>query len=217
MRTTVDPLYACLRALFWMLDTERMVLQLRWIPTHVNVVADRLSREEDVEDWSLRRDLFSGLDILFGLHCIDRFATAVNRLCLRYNSRWHDVGSEGDAFAATDWAASNNWANPLWTLLPRLVDYLASLPTVHATVLAPRWTGQPWFRRLHSMAWAMVPVARSPTTFLAGRTGHLPVGLPRWQIVAFRIDRPAPSPPLQVARRSRTWLRLARQHRLQWV
>ena len=72
----------------------------------------------------LRPDLFRRLEELFGPHQVDRFATAINRQCLRYNSRWHDVGSEGDAFAAADWTTTNNWANPPWTLLPRFVDFL---------------------------------------------------------------------------------------------
>ena len=127
------------------------------------------------------------------------------------------MGSEGDAFAAPDWSTANNWANPPWTLFPRLVDLLEALPSVHATVLAPYWPGRPWFRRLHQLAWALVPVARGPSTFLAGRTGHLPMGLPRWRIVAFRIDKPAPLPPLMAARSSREWRRLARISRLRWL
>ena len=157
------------------------------------------------------------MEALFGPHHVDCFATAINRQCLRYNSRWHDVGSEGDAFAAPDWSTANNWANPPWPLFPRLVDLLEALPSVHATVLAPFWPGRPWFRRLHQLAWALVPVARGPSTFLAGRTGHLPMGLPRWRIVAFRIDKPAPLPPLMAARSSREWRRLARVSRLRWL
>ena len=148
---------------------------------------------------------------------MDRFATAVNYQCLWYNSRWHDVGLEGDAFSAGDWITASNWINPLWTLFPRLTDFLEQLPTVHATVLAPRWLGSPWFRRLHHLAWAMVPVSRGPSTFLAGRTGHLPMGLPRWGIVAFRIDRPKLTPLLAAARSDRAWHWRARQQGLQWL
>ena len=71
-------------------------------------MADALSREQDHEDWTLRRDLFVRLESSFGSHSVDRFATAVNRQCLWYNSRWHDVGSEGDAFSVADWATENN-------------------------------------------------------------------------------------------------------------
>ena len=87
MRSPADPLYHRLRTLFYVLDTARIVLQPRWIPTAVNVTADALSRETDHKDWTFRRDLFLRLESLFGSHSVDRFATAINRQCLRYNSR----------------------------------------------------------------------------------------------------------------------------------
>ena len=213
----VDPLCHRLRTLFYVLDTARIVLQLRWIPTDANKMSDALSHENDHEDWTLWHNPFLCLESLFGSHSVDQFATAINRQCLRYNSRWHNVGSKGDAFVAKDWSSANNWANPPWSNFPRLVDFLEQLPSVHATVLVPFWPGRPWFRRLHQMAWALILVARSPSTFLAGRAGHLHMGLPRWQIVAFRVDKLVPLPLLATALSSRRWRQLARSHHLRWL
>ena len=97
MRSPVDLLYRRLRTLFYVLDTARIILQPRWIPTETNTTADSLSREADREDWTLWHDLFLRLEALFGPHSVDRFATVLNHQCLQYNSRWHDIGLEGDA------------------------------------------------------------------------------------------------------------------------
>ena len=216
-KSRVDPLYKRLQHLFYILDSARIVFQPRWIPTSDNVLPDTLSRLRDVEDWQLNPTFFCLLDSLFGPHHVDHFASALNRQCLRYNSRWADVGSEGDAFAAPDWASANNWVNPPWTLLPRVVALLSGLPSVHAIVLVPEWVGRPWFRKLHNLAWASIPIPRSPSTFLSGRSGHLPQGLPRWRIVALRLDRPSPPPTMVKALESRHWQRLARSAQLQML
>ena len=209
-KTNKSRLYDRLRALFYLLDLRRIVLQPRWIPTDENLLADQLSRVRDTEDWQLHPRLFAPCEALFGPHAVDRFATALNKQVLRYNSRWADIGSEGDAFAASDWTTDSSWVNPPWTLLPRLVAFLRRLPACHATVLCPLWVGQPWFRQLRGMAWAQVPIPRGRTTFLAGRTGRLPLGLPRWEITVFRLDWPTLSPDLADKIKTSKWRRMAR-------
>ena len=73
--------------------------------------------------------LFQLLDERWGPHTIDRFATANNAHCRRYNSRWRDPTSEGVDAMARNWRAhphtgalERNWVNPPWDELPLCND-----------------------------------------------------------------------------------------------
>ena len=165
----------------------------------------------------LHRLLFHWLETLFGPHEVDRFASSLNKQTLHFNSHWADLGSEGDAFSAADWPLVNNWANPPWSALDRLALFLEALPVVHVTLILPTWVGRPWYRWLQSFAWAHIPIPRGQDTFLPGRTGHLPMGLLRWQVEALRIDRPTLLPKAVPRMASQVWQREVRAQHLQWL
>lgn len=116
---------------------SRVLLLPEYIPTFENVIPDALSRATNEEDYHLATCLFQLIENRFGQRTVDRFASFQNRLCKRFNSFYADVGLEGvDAFAQ-DWADERNWANPPWSLLPRLVHFLHDRPHVEAIVLTP--------------------------------------------------------------------------------
>jgi hypothetical protein len=114
----------------------------------LNEKADYLSKIVDIDDWKLHPSLFGVLDARWGPHSVDRFATHTNALCPRFNSWYWCPGTGGiDAFCQPDWSESNNWCNPPFRLIGRLISLVRELGAV-ATVIVPVWPGQPWWHQL---------------------------------------------------------------------
>jgi hypothetical protein len=189
------PLHTELRRLHFLLAANDIVLWPRWIPSEENAVPDALSQLEQHEDWQLNPQVFARIDQRWGPHTLDRFASLENRLIARHTSEFWDPETEGvDAFATPSalWTAENNWANPPWSILPRLVRFLEHNPRINCTVLAPWWPMAPWFPRLQSMVREQMVFPPSQNTFLPGRLGGAtPVGAPRWRVAAFRVGPPS--------------------------
>jgi hypothetical protein len=188
------PLMEALRKVHFMATTLQISLNPIWLPTDQNLLADALSRERDTEDWTIHARFFQVISRIWGPFTVDRFATTENRRVPWFNSRWLCPLTGGvDAFAQTDWGVHNNWCNPPFSLLFRLVGFLETLPVVRATVLAPVWPAAPWFRRLLGLGCQTMEFPPSADFFLAGRTGTC-LGPPRWRVMAVRIDRRCVSP-----------------------
>eukprot|EP00873_Tetraselmis_striata_P037563 jgi/Tetstr1/457827/TSEL_044372.t1 len=106
----------------------------------------------------------------FGPHSIDRFASALNTLLLRYNAAWLDPTCEAvDSLHLpdADWRRENNWCNAPWPLLPDLVQKLQRSGAA-ATVVAPRWEGKAWHQALTEMAAEELTVAPRAGLFRPG-------------------------------------------------
>ncbi|XP_043214870.1 uncharacterized protein LOC122378179 [Amphibalanus amphitrite] len=103
------------------------------------------------------------LDRMFGPHTVDRFAAVGTALLPTYNSRFADPCSSGvDALGQTDWGAENNWVNPPFRLIPRVLDIIEA-QRADATLIAPMWPGQPWMARLRRLCTAP-PIRLPPVT-----------------------------------------------------
>jgi hypothetical protein len=129
-----------------------VTLQAKHLAGKENYLADQLSRASQKYSWMLHPKLFHHIDTLFGPHDIDRFASMTTTQLPRYNSLYHDPFTEGvDALAQTNWSKMNNYVNAPFFLIPRVLDILESQSAV-ATIVAPIWPAQHWFRRLQKMA-----------------------------------------------------------------
>jgi methionine aminopeptidase len=77
-----------LRKLWELIDTNNINIRARYyVRSAANVLADRLSREKDMDEWQLNPRIFTYVDSLWGPHSIDRFTTHGNSQLPRYNSR----------------------------------------------------------------------------------------------------------------------------------
>jgi hypothetical protein len=154
----------------------------------LNTEADYLSRLPIQYEWMLHPTLFRYIDQLWGPHTLDRFASISTAQIDTYNSRFLDPQTHGvDALVQTDWQEHNNWVNPPFRLLNRVIDVVVQ-QKAYATVIAPCWPGQPWFHRLVSLL--VAPPFRIPRghhTML--RMGEIaePLKNPRWRLYAWRI------------------------------
>jgi hypothetical protein len=100
-----------LRQLWFLLDTNNITIMTRYIRSVANVSDDKLSRHLDNDEWRLDLVLFAELDLRFGKHSIDRFASALNTLLPSYNAGRKDPTCEAvDALnlVDNDWRKENN-------------------------------------------------------------------------------------------------------------
>ena len=63
---------------------------------------------------------------------------------------WDPLTCGLNVLAQTDWASKNNYVNPPFTLIPKVLDIIQSQGAT-ATLIAPKWEGQLWYQRLINM------------------------------------------------------------------
>lgn len=164
-----------------------VTLRAEYLPSALNLWADRLSRTRDSTDWSLRVAAFRYLDGLYGPHTIDLFASAENKKCGRYYSKLPAPYSCGVDAMAHSWASENAWANPPFNLIgPVVQKIIRDRATV--TLVAPRWRSQPWWPVAVAHCHSHVVLRRQYGVFTNGAPSSA-VKAPKWRVVAFRFVR----------------------------
>ncbi|KAK3237305.1 hypothetical protein CYMTET_52609 [Cymbomonas tetramitiformis] len=159
-----------MRRLWLLLDLHDIELQARYIRSEANVWADNLSRCEDLDDWQLNRDWFVWANKQWGPYTVDRFASEISAQLPRYYAAWKDPKCEGVDSLTYDWRGENNWVNPPWALLDEVAHKLREEGAA-ATVVAPYWPGQSWFRELEALATEVVIMPRRRDLFTPSRLG----------------------------------------------
>ena len=113
-------------AIFSVCLTNNFSLETEWIPRESNKQADMLSRFIDKDDWSINPSVFRTIDITWGPHTCDRFASYYNGQIPVFHPRFASPGSSGvDAFAE-DWSGANNSLCPPVDLVVPVVRKLQS-------------------------------------------------------------------------------------------
>lgn len=179
---------------------ERSIqLWIEWIPRKDNALADALSKLHDRDDWMLNSKYFRILDKLWGPHTFDRFASATNKQCGQFNSRFWCPGSAGVNALAYDWVGENNWVNPPFALIGKVLLHMKSCKAV-GTLIVPWWPKREWWPLLRSRngaGWASyvvgvrcLNVTRQADVFLPGpgSANTIVVGAPKWAVYALRVD-----------------------------
>ncbi|KAK3232857.1 hypothetical protein CYMTET_56809 [Cymbomonas tetramitiformis] len=144
-----------MRRLWSLLDLHDIELQARYIRSEANVWADNLSRCEDLDDWRLNRKWFEWASEQWGPFTVDRFASEISAQLPRYYATWKDPRCESVDSLAYDWRGENSCVNPPWALLDEVAHKLREEGAA-ATVVAPYWLGQSWFRELEALATEVV-------------------------------------------------------------
>ena len=187
------------RRIFEFCHERSIQLWIEWIPRRHNVLADALSKYHDGDDWMLNGKYFRILDKLWGRHTFDRFASATNKQCEQFNSRFWCPGSAGVNSLAYNWVGENNWVNPPFVLIGKVLLHMKACKAV-GTVIVPRWPKREWWPLLRSRsgtAWAPCVVGvrclntnRQADVFLPGpgSANTIVVGAPKWAVFALRVD-----------------------------
>jgi len=165
-----------------------ITLHCAHIAGKMNVIADSWSRTPDKSNWQLHPALFQYIDTLYGKHTIDRFANCQNTQLPRFNSRFWDPLSEGvDALAQSNWGQENNYVNPPFCLIPRVLDVVQS-QKAYATIIAPMWKAQTWYAKLKKMLISPpLCIPNGARAFRAMGPTPEPMRNKKWKIFAWRI------------------------------
>ncbi len=187
------------RRIFEFCHERSIQLWIEWVPRENNLLADALSKYHDRDDWMLNSKYFRILDKLWGPHTFDRFASATNKQCEQFNSRFWCPGSAGVNALAYDWSCENNWVNPPFGLMGKVLLHMKACKAV-GTVIVPRWPKREWWPLLRARSgtkWAPSVVGvrclntnRQADVFLPGpgSANTIVVGAPKWAVFALRVD-----------------------------
>ena len=107
-------------------------------------LADKYSRMFDNDDWAIKNWIFTQLNEIWGKFSIDRFASNLNKKCIRFNSKHWCIGCEGvDAMAQT-WSGELNWCVPPPKLLCHCLNKIVSEKAC-GTLIVPLWQSAPFW------------------------------------------------------------------------
>ena len=124
--------------------SNRITVDVQWIPRTENQEADAISKMIDYDDWETTQVLFQYLNDIWGPHTIDRFADNKNAKVSRFNSRFWCPGTECvDAFSL-DWSNENNYLVPPVHRITRVI-YHAILTKSTGTLIVPWWPSAPFW------------------------------------------------------------------------
>jgi hypothetical protein len=111
-------------------------------------------------------------------------------MCTRFNSLFFDPLAEAcDAFTQ-DWSGDNNFANPDFNDIPRVLAHAARY-RCKVTLIFPGWVSKPWYLGI-TQSPALLELLTLPpvqSTFIAGpRSSIFASGVPNWSTFAARLD-----------------------------
>ena len=172
------------RTIFRFTIQNNITISAQYIAGKDNLIADKLSRSK--YEWTLHPALFRYIDRIWGPHEVDRFASMTSTQIPVYNSLYLDPCTSGvDAFAQ-DWSGKNNFVNAPFALIPKVLKLLQQQGST-ATIIAPKWPAQPWYKDLINMTIAPpIPLPMSNRTIRAMNMAE-PLKNPKWKIYAWRV------------------------------
>ena len=123
-----------------MTHSHKITLKTFWIPRENNMVADRLSKQIDYDDWYITFNLIRILCGKWGWVTVDRFASDKNKKADRFNSKYLCPGTERVNAFSTDWSNENNLLVPPIFLIPKTIKhFLSSNYQSRAILVCPYW------------------------------------------------------------------------------
>ena len=144
-------------ALMWRILTwcnqNNVTLRARHIPGSLNVIADGLSRRNEIQstEWSLSPQIFKQISKLWESPQVDLFATSLNTKLPLYVSPIPDPEAWAVDALNIPWENLVAYAFPLTALLPKVVQKLQS-QICRIIFIAPGWPTKSWFWDLVEMS-----------------------------------------------------------------
>ena len=137
-------------ALLWKIMTwchhYHITLKARHIPGCLNVMADLLSRSNQVQstEWSLHPQVFKQICRKWFTPHVDLFATHLNHKLPLYVSPIPDPRAWNIDALNINWTNLTAYAYPLMALLHKVIQKIKQCHCL-IIVIAPGWPGMPWF------------------------------------------------------------------------
>ena len=182
------------QAILRLCTVHRIRLVPQFIPGHLNVLADSLSRRSQVLglEWTLcfpaSRDL-----LRLWLATINLFATALNHRLPVHFSPMDDPQSAGTDAMMQSWDGLQAYAFPPFGLLQRVLVKVRQSRGLELTLVAPFWPQHPWFLDLLELLVA-VPVFLPcrKDLFRQPHFHRFHQNLPMLRLTAYRISSDPP-------------------------
>ena len=138
-------------ALLWRLlswcHPRDITLRARHIPGRLNVIADKLSRHNQViqTEWSLSQQVFNRLCSKWAPPVVDLFVTRFNHKLPSFVSPVPDQAAWAVDTLSLSWEHLNAYAFPPVSLLPQVISKLRDHGCHRMILIAPGWPNMPWF------------------------------------------------------------------------
>ena len=138
-------LYALLWRLLSWCHPRGIVLRARHIPGHLNVIADKLSRHNQViqSEWSLSQLAFNLLCSKWARPQIDLFATRFNHKLPKFVSLVPDPAAWAVDALSLPWENLDVYAFPPVSLLTRVISKVMDQGCRRMILIAPGWPNMP--------------------------------------------------------------------------
>lgn len=126
-------------------------LYTQHIPGHLNVTADRLSRQVDHTDFQLDRNIFLKIQNLWGPIKLDMFARKWNAQVHAFFAwKGHPEAAGIDAMSQ-NWPQTGAYAFPPFILIPQILKKIHLQEIESIVLIAPMWKGQVWYSTIIKM------------------------------------------------------------------
>ena len=145
-RTHSAEMYALLWKIMTWCHLYHITLKVRHIPGCLNVMADLLSRSDQVQstEWSLHPQVFKQICQKWITPHVDLFATHLNHKLPLYVSPVPDPKAWDIDALNINWTGLTAYAYPPTALLHRVIQKIRQCYCL-IIVIAPGWPGMPWF------------------------------------------------------------------------
>ena len=143
----------------------QITLKARHIPGSLNVMADLLSRSNQVQstEWSLHPQVFKQICLKWFTPHVDLFATCLNHKVPLYMSPVPDQNAWDIDALNINWSGLTAYAYPPTALLHRVIQKVRQSNCL-IIVIATGWPGMPWFWDLVQLSTEIplqLPVSRT--------------------------------------------------------
>ena len=188
--TLSSSLNAVAQELLHLCESQSVRLLPQFIPGHLNVLADSLSRRSQVlgSEWTLCPQAVSELLRRWQAN-INLFATSLNHRLPVYFSPMYDPQSAGTDAMLQSWDGLQAYAFPPFSLLPRALAKVRASRGLELTLVGPFWPRHHWFLDLLELL-LEIPVflPRRRDLLRQPHFHHFHQNLSMLQLTAFRIS-----------------------------
>ena len=148
--TVSDSLCSLTGQLLRWTESNRVQLEARYLPGQSNVLADLLSRRNQVlgAEWSLHPKIARDLLRKWGSPTLDLFAIHLNAKLPLYCSLIPDPQALFEDSFRHHWDNLDTYAFPPFQLVERVVARVRETPNLSMTLVAPLWPEKAWFAEL---------------------------------------------------------------------